>query len=546
MKLDSNLFYIKLLIMKTLSLITILFLSFFQGYSQTLEWGLQFGGTSSEGISDLTIDNNDNVYSTGRFFGTVDFDPGPTSVTFSSGPYVDMFAQKIDEFGNFVWAKHFDSYGSTVGEGVATDNNGNVYFTGHFSDTTDFDPGPGVYNLISNGSFESAFVLKLDSLGNFVWAKAIQSDSGNYSIGYSIDVDNNENVYVIGKFRGVCDFDPGPGTYLDSTSISTGNGFTLKLSSNGDFAWVFPFGGSIECSVEALDVDVNDDVIITGSFETFGMDSIDFDPGSGINNFRGLHGAMYFLKLSPNGDLIWVNTISSTNNTWAEPITLTTDLQSNILIGGGFSGTLDFDPGVDSTLLTGSNDTYIIKLNQSGDFVWARGFYGLGVDYVHVIKTDIVGNSYVTGRFRFDIDFDLDQGGAGYQLYMNGNEDIFLCKLDVQGGFEWAHQLGTDWTSTKSLDVNSTGDIFLGGVFTDSIDLELGPGSFMFNSLGSYDCFIAKYHDIDYTGIAESLLQERKLVKIVDFMGIKTENKPNTFLIYVYSDGTTEKVFRVE
>ncbi len=39
---------------------------------------------------------------------------------------------------------------------------------------------------------------------------------------------------------------------------------------------------------------------------------------------------------------------------------------------------------------------------------------------------------------------------------------------------------------------------------------------------------------------------KKKLIQVFDLMGRETEDKPNTLLIYIYSDGTTKKVFRVE
>jgi hypothetical protein len=47
-------------------------------------------------------------------------------------------------------------------------------------------------------------------------------------------------------------------------------------------------------------------------------------------------------------------------------------------------------------------------------------------------------------------------------------------------------------------------------------------------------------------GLSELPKSEKHLIKIVDSMGRETENKPNSLLIYIYSDGTTEKVFRAE
>lgn len=47
-------------------------------------------------------------------------------------------------------------------------------------------------------------------------------------------------------------------------------------------------------------------------------------------------------------------------------------------------------------------------------------------------------------------------------------------------------------------------------------------------------------------GINEFQLQPKKLYKIIDIMGKETEEKPNTLLIYIYSDGSSEKVFIAE
>lgn len=47
-------------------------------------------------------------------------------------------------------------------------------------------------------------------------------------------------------------------------------------------------------------------------------------------------------------------------------------------------------------------------------------------------------------------------------------------------------------------------------------------------------------------GIIELSSPDKKLIRIVDSLGRETDDKPNTILIYLYSDGTTEKIFKVE
>ena len=73
---------------------------------------------------------------------------------------------------DFVWAQQLGGTGFDLGFGVAVDGSGNVYTTGWFIGTADFAPGTGVFNLTSAGSFD-IFVSKLDSAGNFVWARQL-------------------------------------------------------------------------------------------------------------------------------------------------------------------------------------------------------------------------------------------------------------------------------------------------------------------------------------------------------------------------------------
>ena len=170
------------------------------------------------------MDSSGNVYTTGYFFFDVDFDPGAGSTELTSAGSNDVFVSKLDPLGNFVWAKRFGGPSSQVSFSIAVDDSGNVYTTGYFQGTADFDPGSGTSNLTSVGS-EDVFVSKLNSVGNFVWAKSFGG------IGYSVAVDSSGNVYTTGYFAGTEDFDPGAGT-SNILSLGPGSGGNGRLSSS--------------------------------------------------------------------------------------------------------------------------------------------------------------------------------------------------------------------------------------------------------------------------------------------------------------------------
>src|SRR5215213_7443409 len=136
--------------------------------AQSLEWVRGMGGSGVDFGQAIAVDNAGNVYSTGLFMNTADFDPGPGVFNLTSAGSWDIYISKLDSSGVFQWAKRIGSTGDDRGLAIATDGPG-VYLTGIFSLTVDFDPGAGTYNMTSAGNVD-IFIMKLDAAGNFVWA----------------------------------------------------------------------------------------------------------------------------------------------------------------------------------------------------------------------------------------------------------------------------------------------------------------------------------------------------------------------------------------
>lgn len=128
----------------------------------------------------MAFDGANNKYALGWFDGKVDIDPGPNTQILTSTGNGDCVVIKEDAGGNLVWVKQFPglppgSYGLSAME-IDVDAAGNVYIAGSVSDSVDLDPGPGVFRF-NAGRPGSAFILKLDASGNFVWAKRHEVDT---------------------------------------------------------------------------------------------------------------------------------------------------------------------------------------------------------------------------------------------------------------------------------------------------------------------------------------------------------------------------------
>ncbi|MGZ6554756.1 MAG: hypothetical protein ACXVDV_19355, partial [Bacteroidia bacterium] len=118
---------------------------------------------------------------------------------------------------------------------------------------------------------------------------------------------------------------------------------------------------------------------------------------------------------------------------------VTTDAAGNAYTTGGFSGTVDFDPGPGTfNISTGFliDNVFITKLNASGNLVWAKNIEGSLVAAGVSIALDGSGNVYVLGHFNGTYDF--DPGPGTDSLTSTGSNDIFILKLDPSGNFVFA------------------------------------------------------------------------------------------------------------
>ena len=122
---------------------------------------------------------------------------------------------------DFVWARAMGGTSDDSPGGMTLDGSGNVHTVGGFSGTADFDPGPGTFNLTSAGN-QPSFVSKLDSSGNFVWARAMGGDA------FHVALDGSGNVHIVGEFTITNDFDPGAGTF-NLTPAGSFDIFVVKL-----------------------------------------------------------------------------------------------------------------------------------------------------------------------------------------------------------------------------------------------------------------------------------------------------------------------------
>jgi len=468
--------------------------------SQNVIWAKQMGGFGNESSAAVIVDNSGSIYNTGRFEDTADFDPMPTNFDLASFGEGDIFVSKQDASGNLVWAKQFGGKDYDAGTSIKFGSNGDLYVTGYFSDTADFDPGSGTYNLISAGSLD-IFICKLDSSGNFIWAK--QFGAADFDIGNSIAIDGNDNVFVTGYFSGTIDFDPGVG--VTNLSSPYDQVFIVKLDSAGDFVLAKQFGGLGENKGNAIAIDDTGNIYTCGSFRT----STDFDPGPGAFSLTPVGMFPYYTdvfisKLNSVGDFVWAKSIGGVDHDRANAIVL--DDVGNIFLTGFFGDTCDFDPGNSNYDLIsfGWTDIFIAKLDNSGNFIFANQFGGIGNEEGLSIAIGPNGNIYSAGCFTDACDFDPGSGTYILNSYSSGF-DLYFSALDNSGNFISTFSLGhvADDRCT-SIFLDNSGNAFLAGSFQSQVDFDPGPNVNILYAFGAFpDIYVMKVSDIS-SGVSEA------------------------------------------
>ncbi len=476
----------------SIGLTTIVITSF--GQKMNVEWGNGFGGNLTDYGYAIAADMDNNTLVAGGFTGTADFDPGPDNFGVKAIGLADVYINKFDAKGDFVWARTMGGRGSDNAYAVTTDAEGNVYATGAFGNTGDFDPGPDTFNLVSK-AYTNVFIVKLDKNGALVWAKSIAGTGTG--AGMVIRLDRQGNIYVGGSYGGKSDFNPGtaPADTFFANAEGYVDAFVLKLDTKGDFLWAWTAGGEDADQVNAIALDESGNSYVTGGF--YGQ--VDFDPGPGTQELTSTAFSPdgFVLKLDVDGAFVWNKQIGGPSLEEGRGIVL--GPAGNIYLAGVFGETADFDPGPNNYDLTayGTNyqsDGFLAKWDSSGNFIWARQIGGEDLDEITGLGRDDAGNLYALGTFKQTAYFTPDTTQISLVMNAASTRDIFLAKYTDSGSFLWVDRFGeTGYSDGRGLFVDGSANVYLTGNYVTVFDCDPSTGGgHWINSNGLHDVYAIK------------------------------------------------------
>lgn len=351
-----------------------------------------------------------------------------TTDGFGSGG--NAFIMKADLNGNILWTKDYSGINGEVIFDIKEIASGNLIMCGL----------TGSYGAGST----DAFVMKTDSIGNLIWARAygdIFFETFN-----NIAEDGVDGLYV-------------SGTADQTTSGGQRGSIILRMDSTGYITWMKFIPQSMG----------NNDPLMA-KLATGGV----------IIGHRESPNISFSLwKFSASGNLIWSNNyLRSPSGSGLHPLSIVENQSGEIIVTTSLSNINTFAQSV---------DVVVIKMDSSGNVNLNKSYGGIYVDIASDVKVSHDNGIIICGY----------TNSAG-----NGFQDDFIMKLDYNGSFQWAKAYGTVWNENpySCIQTADSGFLFTGFTYStganyDSTKIHLVKT----DSLGNSAC-----NDISWTAISNN------------------------------------------
>ncbi|MCB9252893.1 MAG: T9SS type A sorting domain-containing protein [Flavobacteriales bacterium] len=441
-----------------------------------IEWWVeQPGGGNNSRVFNLLMDASENVYVTGYFSGTLDFDPGAGTQNYTASA-ADAFVQKLDPEGKLIWVAYASAGGPP--SQIVQKSNGNLVIAGMNQDK--------LVTKISNGDtismFKGVYLYEISTDGKVIGAYNFQIPTG-YTSFVSLAVDKDDNILVGGSVSEAIDLDPGTGLNWD-TAISSYDAFLIKLSDKFQYQWHKIFGdipngqpGGWD-AVRAIGADGSGNIYAAGYFTW----NSDFDPKNDPGKFVLEAGASkgsqtpdgFIIKYDASGNILWIRDAGTHPQLKGNTDVNFYDLlvhQDKVIVSGTLNGSGDFDGSADTFMvrtLDGGLGLCYTMYDMDGNFKNAWLIDGFYANEVHT-GIELLGDGILaSGTFQKRCDMDP---GTGYYLlktdstgnFYNADNDIFLARYALFPAIFSVGDLNQDRVGVYP---NPTfdGSIFLSGI----------------------------------------------------------------------------------
>lgn len=297
--------------------------------------------------------------------------------------------------------------------------------------------------------------------------------------------DKTGNTFCVGSFSNNLIVSP----TITLTSVGNKDLYIIKKDPNGNVIWAKRYGGTAEDVGIGITLDKTGNLIISGRFaQTMSMGTYSLSSNGGFD--------VFIAKLDNNGNTIWAKSFGGPNSSeWETGNDVTTDTLNNIYVTGHFYSNVTLAPGINLTAVGAKADMFVLKMDASGNYLWAKkggsstGGYdldeGVTIKMSHDQNSVVIGGTFRGVKFIYGTDTIVNYDVAA--------SDSYLISLNPNDGSKQFIRgiRGNAYTNIKDIDVDDSGNIYVTGYCESVIFIE--PATQITTTAGAYRIFVFKY-----------------------------------------------------
>lgn len=453
-----------------------------------------FGGTQSDEIKSVVVDENRNTYVLGNTY-SADLPVTPGLINDSYSGSYDGFVAKFDSCGTLVWSTYTGGPNFDSGEKMILTTDGNLVFCGYTSSLGTFTTS-GCFQSTHNGGYD-CFITRIDPSGHLIWSTLFGKSGGDFA--YDIAVDMKNNIIVGGTTTSTGLYTV-PGTSFQVNLKGNTDAFITRFSPAGVLRWSTYYGGNNSEDIHVVITDNNCNVIGTG-----GSFSTNLNTSIGAHqplNEGGVDG--YVIKLDSNGARVFSSYIggSDIDDVWGAAC----DADRNIYLAG-HTNSIDFDTTTAAyqTVNKGLSDLHLTKWSPTGTLLQAT-LYGGSLN-------EHLGRMILSGPYELTLagkteSTDIALSGSSTQPVIGGSYDVLLAKFNTSSLRPvWSTYYGGS-TDEEVFDIANYHDRFVTFAgSSNSLDFPVSAAPYQAVLNNSVDGFLTKLDvgNLVPTGLSEDL-----------------------------------------
>lgn len=323
----------------------------------TLLFSSYFGGRGYDAAADLTVDNEENVWITGRT-NSDDFRTTNDAIKNSLSGNYDSFLLKISSNGQLLYSSLLGGNLSDYGLGISYSEKLNQIALIGFTDSGNY---PIVGNALQNNKIGSqdefdGYISIFSQKTKLIWSSFLGGFGNDYPFNIAFDQDGNLILRCYTTSSNL----PVSANAFQRKLKGTVSNYLLKISPDKDMVWATYFGGSLTDGADnflhkfgGITIDSKNNILITGytNSSDFPITPNAYSPTKSSGN------DCYFSEFNKDGELLYSSFLGGQN--YDEGRSIIVNNNDIIVTGWTLSNDFPISDNAFAKNLIGAKDCFI-------------------------------------------------------------------------------------------------------------------------------------------------------------------------------------------